>query len=105
LRDAKQYGFGDHEAKFDWKFFKEKRDAYVKRLNGIYERNLGNDKVEHFEGFASFIDKNTVRVQKSETESFELSAKKILIATGKEKKKAVIILFFNFFFRWSSFDS
>ncbi|KAG1143286.1 hypothetical protein G6F37_006990 [Rhizopus arrhizus] len=82
LRDAKQYGFGDHEAKFDWKFFKEKRDAYVKRLNGIYERNLGNDKVEHFEGFASFIDKNTVRVQKSETESFELSAKKILIATG-----------------------
>nr|AET35423.1 GlrA [Syzygites megalocarpus] len=82
LRDAKQYGFGEHEAKFDWKFFKEKRDAYVKRLNGIYERNLGNDKVEHFEGFASFVDKNTVRVQKSKTESFEISAKKIMIATG-----------------------
>lgn len=96
MRDAKQYGFGDHEAKFDWKFFKEKRDAYVKRLNGIYERNLGNDKVEHFEGFASFIDKNTVRVQKSETESFELSAKKILIATGKEKK-AKSFYFLTFF--------
>ncbi|KAG1471529.1 hypothetical protein G6F56_002071 [Rhizopus delemar] len=82
LRDAKQYGFGEHEAKFDWKFFKEKRDAYIKRLNGIYERNLGNDKVEHIEGFASFVDKNTVRVQKSETESFEIQAKKIMIATG-----------------------
>ncbi|CAO3703461.1 unnamed protein product [Rhizopus stolonifer] len=82
LRDAKQYGFGEHEAKFNWKFFKEKRDAYIKRLNGIYERNLGNDKVEHIEGFASFVDKNTVRVQKSETESFEIQAKKIMIATG-----------------------
>lgn len=83
LRDAKLYGFGDHEpVKFDWEFFKEKRDAYIKRLNGIYERNLGNDKVEHIQGFASFVDKNTVRVQKSETESIDVQAKKILVATG-----------------------
>ncbi|KAI8380790.1 hypothetical protein BD560DRAFT_444482 [Blakeslea trispora] len=83
LRDAKQYGFGDHEGfQFNWELIKEKRDAYVKRLNGIYERNLGNDKVEHLQGFASFVDKNTVRVQKSETESFEVQAKNILIATG-----------------------
>lgn len=93
LRDAKHYGFGDHEpVKFDWEFLKEKRDAYIKRLNGIYERNLGNDKVEHIQGFASFVDKNTVRVQQSETESIEVQANKILIATGKElkKKKRVI---------------
>ncbi|KAI9244165.1 hypothetical protein BY458DRAFT_561054 [Sporodiniella umbellata] len=82
LRDAKQYGFGEHQANFDWKFFKEKRDAYIKRLNGIYEKNLGNDKVEHIQGFASFVDKNTVRVQTSESESFEVQAKKIMIATG-----------------------
>ncbi|CEP16809.1 hypothetical protein [Parasitella parasitica] len=83
LRDAKSYGFGDHTpVKFDWQFFKEKRDAYVKRLNGIYERNLGNDKVEHIQGFASFVNKNTVRVKTSETESIEVQAKKILIATG-----------------------
>ncbi|KAG1141426.1 hypothetical protein G6F37_005867 [Rhizopus arrhizus] len=82
LRDAKQYGFGDHEASFDWQFFKQKRDAYIKRLNGIYQRNLENDKIERFEGFASFVNKNTIRVQTSDTESFELQAKKILIATG-----------------------
>ncbi|KAI8094914.1 uncharacterized protein B0P05DRAFT_483667 [Gilbertella persicaria] len=83
LRDAQHYGFGDHsQFKFDWEAIKEKRDAYVKRLNGIYERNLGNDKVEHLQGFASFVNKDTVRVQQSETESFEVQAKNILIATG-----------------------
>ncbi|KAI8881753.1 hypothetical protein K501DRAFT_222424 [Backusella circina FSU 941] len=83
LRDAKQYGFGDHEpVKFNWELMKEKRDAYVKRLNGIYERNLGNDKVDHIQGFASFVNANTVRVQKSESESIEIQAKNILIATG-----------------------
>ncbi|GAA5813462.1 hypothetical protein MFLAVUS_006940 [Mucor flavus] len=83
LRDAKHYGFGDQEpVKFNWELMKEKRDAYVKRLNGIYERNLGNDKVDHIQGFASFVNENTVRVQTSESESIEVQAKKILIATG-----------------------
>lgn len=87
LRDAQQYGFGDHTpVSFDWHSFKQKRDAYVKRLNGIYERNLGNDKVEHIQGFASFVNHNTVRVQKSETESIEVQAKHILIATGNPRK-------------------
>ncbi|GAA5802321.1 hypothetical protein EDC94DRAFT_25066 [Helicostylum pulchrum] len=83
LRDAKHYGFGDQEpVKFNWELMKEKRDAYVKRLNGIYERNLGNDKVDHIQGFASFVNENTVRIQTSESESIEVQAKKILIATG-----------------------
>ncbi|KAI7889865.1 uncharacterized protein EV154DRAFT_513142 [Mucor mucedo] len=83
LRDAKHYGFGDQEpVKFNWELMKEKRDAYVKRLNGIYERNLGNDKVDHIQGFASFVNENTIRVQTSETESIEVQAKKILVATG-----------------------
>ena len=49
--DAKPYGFTVEEsAPFDWSTFKKKRDAYVKRLNGIYEKNLLNDKVEYFHG-------------------------------------------------------
>lgn len=91
LRDAKQYGFGDHEANFDWQFFKQKRDAYIQRLNGIYQRNLENDKVERFEGFASFVDKHTIRVQTSDTASFELQAKKILIATGKSQRREKMV--------------
>lgn len=73
--------------KFDWGYMKQKRDAYVKRLNGIYERNLGNDNVEHLQGWASFVGPNIVRVQQSETESYEVQAKNILIATGTERGK------------------
>jgi hypothetical protein len=31
---------------FDWGLIKKKRDAYIKRLNGIYATNLEKDKVE-----------------------------------------------------------
>ena len=34
---------------------KEKRDAYIKRLNGIYVRNLENSNVEIIEGYGSFV--------------------------------------------------
>lgn len=84
LRDAPSYGFNLKEMpSFDWGLLKSKRDAYVKRLNGIYERNLGNDSVEHLQGWASFVGPNTVHIQQSETESVEVEAKNILIATGK----------------------
>lgn len=41
IRKATAYGFGDSETadkmvtKFDWTTLKHKRDAYIKRLNGI----------------------------------------------------------------------
>ena len=44
IHQAKSYGFSVKEtAPFDWTTFKQKRDAYILRLNGIYERNLAND--------------------------------------------------------------
>merc|ERR1712000_235062 len=48
IHDSKAYGFNvEQVAPFDWPTFKKKRDAYITRLNGIYERNLNNDKVEY----------------------------------------------------------
>lgn len=40
IRKGVAYGFGDEEAtkemsKFQWPVLKKKRDAYIKRLNGI----------------------------------------------------------------------
>src|SRR5579864_1469783 len=40
IADAKDYGFEVSAAGSDWALLKSKRDAYVARLNGIYERNL-----------------------------------------------------------------
>lgn len=37
---SKHYGFTVGECSFDWGRIKEMRDAYVKKLNGIYHRNV-----------------------------------------------------------------
>jgi hypothetical protein len=67
LHDAKEYGFekiGESAEDFQvsWAKLKEKRDAYVKRLNGIYENNLVKDNVTYIQGTGSFVDKSTVEV-------------------------------------------
>ena len=50
LHDAKDYGFDiAKKNQFDWAMLKEKRDAYVKRLNGIYKNNLAKDNITYIE--------------------------------------------------------
>src|SRR5258708_1032433 len=51
LEDAAEYGFrlGPGEP-HDWPLLKGKRDAYVLRLNGIYESNLAKRHIEIVRG-------------------------------------------------------
>lgn len=93
IREAKSYGF-DVDASlantFDWAGFKVKRDAYIKRLNGIYERNLEKEGVVYVAGWGSFVDANTVEVALNEpidgAKTKRYTADKILIATGGAPK-------------------
>lgn len=88
IKEAKNYGFSVEEtAPFDWTTFKQKRDAYIKRLNGIYEKNLSNDKVEYLHGTASFKDTKTVKVELDDKSEVEIRAKHILIAVGGHPTK------------------
>lgn len=83
IHQAKAYGFSVKEtAAFDWPLFKSKRDAYVKRLNGIYAKNLDNDNVEHIHGRAHLTGKNTAQVVLDDGSTQEIRAKKILLAVG-----------------------
>ncbi|KAF3903825.1 hypothetical protein AA313_de0206935 [Arthrobotrys entomopaga] len=85
IHDAVGYGFHlEQKAPFDWNAFKHKRDAYIKRLNGIYERNLDKDSVEYISAHASFVSRNEVSLRSTDGsgESKTIKAKKILIATG-----------------------
>jgi glutathione reductase (NADPH) len=80
LHDAKEYGFtgfDDDAIQFDWPHLKSKRDAYVARLNGIYAKNLQNDKVTHIQGHGSFTAAKTVRVNGK-----DYTADHIVVATG-----------------------
>jgi glutathione reductase (NADPH) len=83
IHDSKAYGFSVEEtAPFDWSTFKTKRDAYIKRLNGIYERNLNNDKVDYVHGWARLTSKNQAEVTLDDNSKVLINAKKILVAVG-----------------------
>ena len=77
LGHAKDYGFDVSVNGHLWSKVKEKRDAYISRLNDIYERNLDNRDVTYLKGQARFLDANTVDV-----DGQQYKADKIVIATG-----------------------
>jgi glutathione reductase (NADPH) len=77
LSDANDYGFDVTVGESDWAQLKRKRDAYVLRLNGIYERNLAAKGVAYVRGTARFVDAHTVAVN-----GRRLSARHVVIATG-----------------------
>jgi glutathione reductase (NADPH) len=77
LEHAADYGFVVDLRGHDWAGLKERRDAYVRRLNGIYENNLDKRGVDYIAGEARFLDANTLAVGDT-----EYSADRIIIATG-----------------------
>src|ERR1700755_935085 len=78
LEDAADYGFrlGAPE-RHDLALLKTKRDAYVAKLNTIYESNLAKRHIEVVRGYGSFVDGRTVDVG-----GRKLTAPHILIAVG-----------------------
>lgn len=77
IADAPGYGFSALQAEHDWAALKAARDAYVLRLNGIYERNLGARKVELVRGRAALREPGEVVV-----EGRVLRANTVVLATG-----------------------
>ncbi len=77
LRHARDYGFDLDLRGHDWGALKERRDAYIRRLNGIYAKNLEKHNVEYIAGKARFRDPHTVEVGDR-----ALSAPRIVVATG-----------------------
>ena len=78
LQDAGEYGFAPgSDRPVEWARLKASRDAYVARLNGIYERNLDRKGITWVRGRARFVDAHTVVVGDR-----TFSAPQIVIATG-----------------------
>lgn len=74
---ARDYGFDVSVDGHSWPDLKAKRDAYILRLNGIYEKNLDRRDVTYLQGAAKFVDTYTVDVAGE-----RYSAERIVIATG-----------------------
>lgn len=98
IHEAPYYGIegiDQSSIKLNYSLFKEKRDAYIHRLNGIYANNLSKDGVDVISGFASFEPHPTnmgetpkaatdlvVAVQSGTGEKTLLQGDHVLIATG-----------------------
>ena len=78
LEHAPAYGFDVTVGRHDWAKLKQGRDAYVGRLNGIYQRNLDKKGITTIRAAARLTGRS--QVVDSEGRSYE--AKHIVIATG-----------------------
>ena len=81
LKYAHDYGFSKHltqgESQFDWGKLVANREAYIKRIHAAYQRGFDANDVTVINGFAKFVDKNTVEVNGE-----LITADHITIATG-----------------------
>jgi glutathione reductase (NADPH) len=78
VEDSADYGFRLAAGEpHDWRLLKNKRDAYVLKLNGIYESNLAKRNITVVRGRGRFFDAHTV-----EAAGRKLTAPHIIIATG-----------------------
>lgn len=78
LRDAEEYGFeGVKPVPINWARIKASRDAYIVRLNEIYDKNLSGEKVTILRGEGHFVDSHRVEVNGT-----TYSAKHVVIAAG-----------------------
>ncbi|MCL4720413.1 MAG: glutathione-disulfide reductase [Gammaproteobacteria bacterium] len=77
MDDARGYGFDVAVRGHDWAGFVAKRQAYIRRLNDLYARNLEQKGIERVTDRARFIDPHTVAAA-----GREFRGRHILVATG-----------------------
>ena len=78
LAHAPHYGFDVRTSGHDWPALKRGRDAYVLRLNGIYERNLAKKRIVTVRAAAAFASATELVTAAGE----RYTAPHIVIATG-----------------------
>src|SRR5579862_9464638 len=81
LHDAAGYGFSVEAGAHDWGALKQRRDAYIHRLNDLYAANLARRQVELVRAHARFVDAHQVSAA-----GRHLSAPHIMVATGSQPR-------------------
>ncbi|NVK30360.1 MAG: glutathione-disulfide reductase [Gammaproteobacteria bacterium] len=80
LRLAPSFGFGlSTNPSFDWTTLVADREAYIRRLNGLYEQGLDGANIERISGIGRLASAHEVKVG-----SRTLSAERILLAPGAQ---------------------
>ena len=59
---APDYGFDVKLHGLDWQKLKQSRQAYIERIHGFYDTLLMKHQITHVQGYAKFVDKQTIVV-------------------------------------------
>lgn len=88
IKHSHGYQFqGVGEPKFDWHTFKPQRDAYIKRLNGIYDSNVAKEGVDYFHGHGKLLSPKEVEITLPDGGKVVLNTKLVCVATGGRPTK------------------
>jgi dihydrolipoamide dehydrogenase len=71
----------------------ERKNGVVKKMNDGINFLMKKNKITVYNGFGSFIDKNTVKIVKNDASEEQITSQKIIIATGS---KPTILPFMNY---------
>ena len=82
FEDAAGFGWSVPPPSFDWPTLIANKDREIARLNGVYEKILGDAGVTLLRGRATVLDAHTVSIGDR-----QLSARHILVATGGRPSK------------------
>lgn len=82
IDDARGYGFDVQVAGHDWAALKQRRDAYVARLNTIYEGNLGRSNIELVRGHGRLLPGRCIEV-----DGRRLVGERVVLATGGRPRR------------------
>ena len=77
LKYAHDYGFDVSKGKYNWQRLVQNREAYISRIHAAYQRGFDANKVTLINGFAKFVNRNTIEVNGE-----QITADHIVIATG-----------------------
>nr|WP_022974844.1 glutathione-disulfide reductase [Nevskia ramosa] len=85
LAEAAGYGFELAAHSHDWSALVERREAYIRRLNGIYRDGLDRDRVSLVEGYGRLLPDGRVACGEK-----AIAARHVLIATGGKPQRPTV---------------
>lgn len=88
-----EHGIEVGDVKADIQKMIDRKGGVVKQMNGGISFLMKKNKITVYNGFGSFIDKNTVKIAKKDGSEEQVTAKNIIIATGS---KPTILPFMNY---------
>lgn len=88
-----EHGIKINAPKVDLKTMIGRKNDVVTKMNNGVEFLMKKNKIKVFNGFGSFVDKNTVKITKSDGSEEQIKGTNVIIATGS---KPTILPFMNF---------